>query len=84
MHPIFIDSERLKCSTYPVSSVAHIGDYFLVNENFIKTRKWFPLQGERAHSLHFWSFRQKVIERRGDRTELSIYPRSSTDYKYTI
>ena len=36
MHPIFIDSERLKCSTYPVSSVAHIGDYFLETKTLLR------------------------------------------------
>ena len=39
--------------------------------------KWFPLQGERAHSLYFWSF-QKQIREVGDRTtttDLSIYSR---------
>ena len=39
------------------------------------TRKMVPITG-RAHSLYFWSFQQKRIERRGDRTtDLSIYPR---------
>ena len=39
------------------------------------TRKMVPPTG-RAHSLYFWSFQQKRIERRGDRTtDLSIYPR---------
>ena len=28
--------------------------------------KWFPLQGERAHSLYFWSF-QKPNREVGDR-----------------
>ena len=39
------------------------------------TRKMVPITG-RAHSLYFWSFQQKIVERRGDRTtDLSIYPR---------
>ena len=40
--------------------------------------KWFPLQGERTHSLYFWSFqKQNREEGGGDRTQitdLSIYP----------
>ena len=35
-----------------------------------KLEKWFPLQGERAHSLYFWSFQQKKKKKkRGGGTE---------------
>ena len=47
------------------------------NSNFclklLKLEKWFPLQGERAHSLYFWSFqKQNRYVGRGD-TEQQPY-----------
>ena len=72
MHPIFIDSERLKCSTYPVSSVAHIGDYFLVNENFIKTRKVVPITRRASSFLVFLEFSTKSKREEGRQNNRTI------------
>ena len=71
MHPIFIDSERLKYSTYPVSFVANIGDYFLINENFIKTRKVVPITGRASSFLVFLEFSTKSNREEG-RTEQQL------------
>ena len=38
--------------------------------------KWFPLQGERVHSLYFWSFQEQNREGVENKTtDQSIYPR---------
>ena len=53
----------------------------LFNRESRYTRKMVHITGRASY---FWSFQQKLIERRGDRTDLSIYTRFSTDYyKYT-
>ena len=39
---------------------------------FYFPRKWFPLQGERTHSLYFWSF-QKQNREEGGGTEQQTY-----------
>ena len=45
-------------------------------ENSLLLVKWFPLQGERAHSLYFWSFQKQNREGgRATTTDLSIYSR---------
>ena len=50
--------------------------------------KWFPLQGERAHSLYFWSFQKQNREVGGQNNNnrpinLPKVITFSTDYKYT-
>ena len=38
--------------------------------------KWFPLQGERLHSLYFWNFQKQNREGGENKTtNQSIYPR---------
>ena len=64
-------------SPYPLSFTINI----YIN---IILEKWFPLQGERAHSLYFWSFQKQNREDRTTTTDLSIYPRFTVLYiKYS-
>ena len=51
-------------------------------------KKWFPLQGERAQSLYFWSFQKQNREEGGQNNnnrpinllKVLTFP---TDYKYS-
>ena len=49
--------------------------------------KWFPLLGERAHSLYFWSLKKNnKIERQNNNNRPINLPNVitfSTDYRYT-
>ena len=59
----------------------------------IQLEKWFPFQGERAHSSVFfvcmlrgWSFKNKIERRRGvtEQQQQQTYQFTfSTEYKYT-
>ena len=41
-----------------------------------KLEKWYPLLGERVHSLYFWSFQKQNREGGENKTsDQSVYPR---------
>ena len=44
----------------PFQSWCSLNQVLLTTDNILE--KWFPLQGERAHSLYFWSFQKQNRE----------------------